>query len=68
MFGHTSLTKALYETTAIAQASKGSGLSDGHLRHLCRTGKLESMKFGRTWAINPDSLEASRQSDGEVGS
>ena len=51
----------------VSEATKRSGLSVEHLRHLCRAGKLEAMQYGITWAIDPESLETYLRTERKTG-
>lgn len=38
------------------EAAELTGYSMEHIRRLARTGRIKSMKFGRDWIINRESL------------
>ena len=43
---------------SLEEASKISGLSSAHLRHLVSSGKVWGMKIGRNWVTKKSAIEA----------
>lgn len=41
---------------SVTQAAARYTFSVEHLRYLCRTGRVEALHFGQTWAVNEKSL------------
>jgi hypothetical protein len=48
--------KNLNNLISLEEASRISGLSSVHLRHLVATGKLWGKKFARNWVTNKDEV------------
>jgi len=42
----------------VPQAVEKSGFTKEHVRYLARTGRIEAIRFGQVWAVDPDSLDA----------
>lgn len=45
------------ELITVTQASRESGLSDGHIKRAASTGKLTAQKLGKTWVFTRTDFE-----------